>query len=176
MATKTNNNVFPTVIERYFSRGYKVNLPKGEDNFEIFKSNTSNMNDVCILRHSNRICLVTLAPTHPILTNKSKIKSVSFKVTEKLDRSQNSVSGKRKRGAQWLNPSGPLCVVTCLDGSKHTIYCGIRGSLVEINERLVSQPQLLQDSYTTEGYIAVVMPKLTEAKATMDDLLTDEEY
>nr|XP_002124373.1 protein Simiate-like [Ciona intestinalis] len=167
--------IFPSVIERYFTTGYKVNLPKG-GNLDFFKSNPSNMNDVCILRHSNSICLITLAPTHPVIENKCRITSISFKVTDKLDRLQNSVSGKRKRGAQWLNPSGPLCVISCDDGSKHTVYCGIRGSLVEVNERLISSPQLLHDCYKTEGYIAVVMPKHLEAKATMDDLLTEEQF
>jgi len=74
-------------------------------------------------------------------------------VTEKLDRSNNRVSGKRKRGAQWLNPSSPLCLIYCSDGSQYTVYCGVRASLVEMNDRLLSNPDLLLRRYKTEGYV-----------------------
>ena len=42
----------------------------------------SNMNDVRILRHSNRICVITLSPSHPLIANAERhnIKSLSFKV------------------------------------------------------------------------------------------------
>lgn len=69
----------PSVVERYFVRGYMVNLPKGGSATD-FNDVKSNMNDVRILRHSNRICVVTLAPTHPVLNVDTKISSVSFKV------------------------------------------------------------------------------------------------
>nr|CAB3219661.1 protein Simiate-like [Phallusia mammillata] len=164
-----------SVVERYFVRGYKVNLPKGGI-LSDFCEAKSNMNDVRILRHSNRICIVTMAPTHPALRPGTTITSVSFKVTDKLDRSNNVVSGKRKRGAQWLNPSSPLCIVTCDDGAQHTVFCGIRAKLVEMNERLLSKPKLLQSKTETEGYVAIVMPKLEEANHTMDGLLTAEDY
>lgn len=61
------------------------------------------------------------------------------------------MSGKRKRGANWLNPATPLCIITCSDGTKHTIYCGIRGSLIETNERLLKNPSLLEETFLTEG-------------------------
>ncbi|CAK8692207.1 protein Abitram-like [Clavelina lepadiformis] len=174
---KITTEYYPSVVERYFTSGYQVNLPKcwkkGTD-----EPSEANFNDVRILRHSNKICIVTIAPSHPLIKQAEtyKVTGISLKVTEKLDRSQNQVHGKRKRGAHWLNPSSPLCIISCEDGSRHTVYCGIRGSLIEINPRLLNDPSLLQKSYETNGYIAIVMPKLIEGNQIMDSLLNEEEY
>jgi len=48
-----------------------------------------------------------------------------------------------QQGAQWINEGSPLCHLTCDDGSVYTVYGCIRGNLVEVNENLVSSPQLL---------------------------------
>lgn len=74
-----------------------------------------------------------------------------FQVSEKLDRSKNMVSGKRKRGGQWVDQTAPLCIVTCEDGSTHTLFSGIRGKLVEMNDKLLSHPQLLTHKCDTQG-------------------------
>ena len=81
---KINNfavHSFPSVVERYFTKRYEVNMPKGHAEYE--KSKISNWNDVCILRHSNKLCIVTLAPSHPVIKNKATISvsEVSFKVS-----------------------------------------------------------------------------------------------
>lgn len=160
---------YPSYTERYFTKGYSANLPKGGSFDECSKS--SNQNDMQILRHTNRICLVKLAPSHPIIAQNKKIESINFKISDKLDRLSNCVSGKRKRNAQWLNASSPLCRVKCVDDEEpYTIYCGIRGSLIEINENLEKNPQLIA-STDTEGYVAIVMPKKQEADVMMSEAL-----
>jgi len=165
---------YKSFIDRYFCKGYNINLPKSGTLQECCQS--SNFNDVQILRHSNRICLVTLAPTHPIIKENKTIRSITFKVSEKLDRSLNTVSGKRKRGAQWVDLTSPLCKVTCEDDSQFVIYCGIRGNLVEMNNRLLEDPQLLTQYENGEGFIAIVMPRLHEADKMMDKLLDEENF
>ena len=75
----------------------------------------------------------------------------SLQVSDRLDHSLNRVSGKRKRGAHWLNGTTPICIITCNDGSKYTIHAGTRGSLVEINDKLQTEPLLLQQAYETNG-------------------------
>jgi len=74
-----NSNVLPSVTERYFTVGYQVNLPRG-GKLSDFRSSQSNFSDVCILRHSNRVCLVTLAPTHPVIHQQKTVTTISFKV------------------------------------------------------------------------------------------------
>ncbi|KAF6036145.1 FAM206A [Bugula neritina] len=51
---------YPTVVERYYTKKYKTAV-KGQ-----------NGNDFCILCHSNKLCLVTLAPSHSILREKKE--------------------------------------------------------------------------------------------------------
>ena len=72
---------------------------------------------LCLLR----ICVVTVAPRHPLLTNGEVVK-VDFQVSKKVNRLENKVSGKGKKGAQNLQPMSPLCEVTCSTGQKYTLY------------------------------------------------------
>ena len=67
-----------------------------------------------------------------------------FQVSEKLDRSDNKVSGKRKRGGQWVDETSILCKITCHDDdTTYSIHCGVRGTLVEMNENLITNPELM---------------------------------
>lgn len=45
-----------------------------------------------------------------------------------------------------------------------------------MNENILSSPALLQEKPSTEGYIAVVLPKFEESKSVTQGLLTPEEY
>ena len=40
----------------------------------------------------------------------------------------------------------------------------MRGSVIEINERLISQPELLSDAPQSDGFLCVMLPKLQEKK------------
>ncbi|XP_068676171.1 protein Abitram-like [Montipora foliosa] len=150
-----------TVVDRYFTRIYKTDI-KGRA-FE----------DQCVLQHSNKICVITIAPSHPLLQCK-KISNVNFQVSNKVNRLDNKVSGKGKKGAQHLLPESPICEVTTSSGDKYILYSCVKGKLVEVNEELVSNPNIMLEKPETEGYLAVVLPKLTEN--IQDGLLTKEEY
>lgn len=134
---------YPSVIDRYFTR----RLVHNEGN-----------NDVCILYHSNKICLVTLAKTHAAL--QKDIVKVDFKVGNKLDRSNNKVSGKGKKGGQHVDDQSVLCLVECSDKSVYRILAGVKGKLIEMNDYLIENPKLLADKPETDGYIAVILLKL----------------
>nr|CAD7258205.1 unnamed protein product [Timema shepardi] len=113
-----------TVTERYFTPRYCVdpNNKVGEDQ--------------CILFHSNRICLVTLAPSHPIIAEKKKISKIDFQVTPKLNRMENKPTGKGKRGAQYVQSTSVLCLIDCDDETKYKVSSCLIGKLVEVNEEL----------------------------------------
>ncbi|NXC30496.1 F206A protein, partial [Campylorhamphus procurvoides] len=158
--------------ERYFTRWYKPDV-KGRP-----------CEDFCVLQHSNRrvgpggwpICVITLAEAHPLLQSGKTIKSINYQISANCSRLQNKVSGKSKRGAQFLTELAPLCRISSSDGEEYTIYSCIRGRLIEVNENILSNPTLLQEKPSTEGYIAVVLPKFEESKSITQGLLTQKEY
>ena len=64
---------------------------------------------------------MTVAPRHPLLSMGEVVK-VNFQVSKNVNRLDNKVSGKGKKGAQHLSPTSPLCDVTCSTGEKYTLY------------------------------------------------------
>uniref|UniRef100_A0A8C4UWY4 Protein Abitram n=1 Tax=Falco tinnunculus TaxID=100819 RepID=A0A8C4UWY4_FALTI len=123
-----------------------------------------------------RICVITLAEAHPLLQSGKTIKSVNYQISANCSRLQNKVSGKSKRGAQFLTELAPLCRISSSDGEEYTVYSCIRGRLIEVNENILSNPAILQEKPSTEGYIAVVLPKFEESKSVTQGLLTQKEY
>uniref|UniRef100_A0A8C9DKC3 Actin binding transcription modulator n=1 Tax=Prolemur simus TaxID=1328070 RepID=A0A8C9DKC3_PROSS len=77
--------VVPSLVDRYFTRWYKADV-KGRP-----------CEDHCILQHSNRICVITLAGSHPVLQSGKTIKSISYQISTNCSRLQNKVSGKFNR-------------------------------------------------------------------------------
>lgn len=154
----------PSLVDRYFTRWYKADV-RGKP-----------CEDHCVLQHSNRICVITLAGSHPALQSGKTIKSISYQISTNCSRLQNKVSGKFKRGAQFLTELSPLCKIYCSNGEEYTIYSCVRGRLMEVNENILHQPSLLQEKPSTEGYIAVVLPKFEESKSVTEGLLTQQQY
>ncbi|KAG7245003.1 hypothetical protein INR49_023569, partial [Caranx melampygus] len=154
----------PSVIDRYYTRWYRADM-KGKA-----------CEDHCILQHSNRLCVVTLAETHPILQHGRTIKSINYQISNGCSRLNNKVSGKSKRGGQFLTDFAPLCRITCTDDTEYTIYSCIRGRLLEVNENILERPALLLEKPFTEGYIAVILPKFEESKSITENLLTREKF
>ncbi|XP_062385680.1 protein Abitram [Sardina pilchardus] len=160
----SDNKEAPSVIDRYYTRWYRTDM-KGKT-----------CEDFCILQHSNRICVITLAETHPILQNGRSIKSINYQISAGCSRLNNKVSGKSKRGGQFLTEYAPLCRITCSDGVEYTIFSCIRGRLVEVNEDILTRPDLLLEKPSTDGYIAVILPKFEESKSITEGLLSREQY
>ncbi|NXE81584.1 F206A protein, partial [Cochlearius cochlearius] len=135
------------------------------------------------LQHNNcvsfcRICVITLAEAHPLLQSGKTIKSINYQISANCSRLQNKVSGKSKRVwlSQFLTELAPLCRISSSDGEEYTVYSCIRGRLIEVNENILSNPAILQEKPSTEGYIAVVLPKFEESKSITQGLLTQKEY
>lgn len=149
---------YPSVVDRYFGKHY------------YFRNDCLDEAHI-VLNHSNGICLVGLADTHVAV--KKGIKSVTYDVGN-FDRSKNQVCGKAKRGAMNLQQNSCLAIVTCQDDSTYRIDSVVQGKLVEINERLLTNPELF--GIEGEGYVAVVLPKLSQCKPQLDKLATEEEY
>lgn len=131
-------------------------------------------NDQYVYRHANGLCVVGLASTHLAFKDKGGITAVDFNVG-KSDRSGMKVTGKRKKNAQHFESNTALCKV-CTNGDSYIVRCCVKGSLLEVNERLIKQPELLHSSADREGYIAIIMPKPADWLKVKASLLSLEEF
>ncbi|CAN6561086.1 unnamed protein product [Malus baccata var. baccata] len=121
-----------------------------------------------------RLCVIGLAPTHVALKEEGGITAVDFNVG-KSDRSGIKVTGKRKKNAQHLESNSALCKV-CTNDATYIVRCCVKGSLLEVNDRLIKQPDLLNSAVDREGYIAIIMPKPADWLKVKDSLLSLEDY
>ncbi|XP_049885426.1 protein Abitram [Pectinophora gossypiella] len=153
---------YKTFTERYFTKRYIVNA-----------DNVKN-NDIMIMFHSNRIALLTLAPSHFFFKKNGEYK-LDFTIG-KLDRLNNTVKGKGKKGGQKLFPQSAVCKIEFADGTSFKVPSGMRGTLVEINEELVKEPELLKKYPDSDGFIAIILSSIAVSEATKNELLTPEEY
>ncbi|XAR61620.1 hypothetical protein NMG60_11016088 [Bertholletia excelsa] len=126
--------------------------------------------DQYVYRHANGLCVIGLAPTHLAFKDEGGVTAVDFNVG-KSDRSGIKVTGKRKKNAQFFESNTALCKV-CTKCGSYIVRCCVKGSLLEVNDRLIKQPELLNSAADREGYIAIIMPKPTDwlkAKASFLD-------
>ncbi|CAH2245942.1 protein Abitram [Pararge aegeria] len=154
--------IYKSFTERYFSKRYLLNV------------NGIKNNDIMLMFHSNRITLICLAPSH-FFFKKNDNYTLNFNIG-KVDRLSNQVKGKGKKGGQALFPDSAICKVEWGDKTAFTIPCGMRGTLVEINEKLVKYPQLLKESPDSDGFIAIMLSSIAITDATKKELITHEEY
>lgn len=148
--------------ERYFSKRYITNV------------NGIKNNDIMIMFHSNRIALLSLAPSHFFFTKANDFK-VNYSVGN-VNRLRNSVKGKSKKGGQHLVPKSVVCKIEYDDGTSFDVPCCMRGTLVEVNEELVKNPKLLKEYPDEDGYIAIILSSIAISEATKSEMLTHEEY
>ncbi|XP_039116259.1 protein Abitram isoform X2 [Dioscorea cayenensis subsp. rotundata] len=130
--------------------------------------------DQYIYRHANGLCVIGLAPTHVALKEEGGVVRVDFNVG-KSDRSEMKVTGKRKRNAKHFESNTALCKVFT-NGNFFLARCCVKGSLLEVNDRLIKQPDLLNTSADREGYLAIIMPKPADWLKIKDSLLNYEDY
>lgn len=150
---------YPSVIERYYTKYYRANV-----------HNEAN-NDTLVLVHSNRICVLMLSERHPLLTNSLNIRSI-----EPLASVNQSMSGKSKRGADYVQPNKLLYRVNCDNEQTFTICASIKGRLVELNDAIIENPTLLQQKPHGEGYLAIFIPSLKDGENNLKLLMTEQDY
>ena len=154
--------------DRYFKRYYKLNVRQKN-------------NDHLILMHSNRVAVCSIAPSHPILdTSKYKVTSIEF-----IQQVNEEMSGKHKHNANNVNIDQPICKVYCknlkqeeseLEEVYFLICSCLNAKLIETNERILKEPSLLQTHPFTEGYIAILMPKLDNISQQISELIDHARY
>jgi len=128
-----------------------------------------------LLAHSNKICLITLAPAHPIITNDLVISSISYQANDNCNRLNNKVSGKKKSGAQFLTDCSILCSIHC-EGrvEPFIVRSHLVAKLIQVNEAIPKNPNLLKNC--EKGFIAIVHPKLSEYEREIRRWMLEEDY
>ncbi|CAL1355501.1 unnamed protein product [Linum trigynum] len=130
--------------------------------------------DQYVYRHANGLCVVGLAPGHLAFKDEGGITAVDFNVG-KSDRSGMKVTGKRKKNAQHFESNTAICKVST-KGDSYIVRCCVKGSLLEVNDRLIKQPGLLNSSADREGYVAIMMPRPADWLKVKASLMSGEEY
>uniref|UniRef100_A0A182NFJ0 Actin-binding transcription modulator n=1 Tax=Anopheles dirus TaxID=7168 RepID=A0A182NFJ0_9DIPT len=148
----------PSIVDRFYTKLYFVSPCKPDEPHQV-------------LFHTNRICLVGFAKEH--VAFEKGIRSVSFEVG-KFDRSENKVSGRKKSGGMILQADSTLALVTCEDDSVYKLRSCVQGKLVEVNERVVAEPEIMR--LNGEGYVAIVMPKIEHCDSLKEKLLSHDAY
>ena len=83
----------------------------------------------------------------------------------------------RRRQAQNLWTTISLFAQSLVeDGSTLQIKSSMRGSILEINQRLLCNPELLVDAPWREGYLAILLPKMDEVAKIQRELSSEAEY
>jgi hypothetical protein len=106
-------------------------------------------NHQCLHVHSNGVCVLSIAPTHPMLQPPLRVTEIAYRTHDAKNLMQTSVRGKKKAGAVFVTPRDMVCTVTLSDGSSVTLFACVRANVIEINHRLIDRPELLG---TPEGY------------------------
>jgi hypothetical protein len=165
----------PSIVEE-FAEG-KFDIRPVEERYYTKKYSCDDSDDgvYTFLVHTNKLCVIKLAETHPIIVQNLTIKSVNFQVTDKLNRLDNKVSGKGKRGAQLLTNTSVLCTIQCEERSEPFLVrtCMI-AKLLEVNEALVTNPELLKADHL--NYIAIISPRMSDYEVQLENLRSEEQY
>jgi len=154
---------YRTVTDRYYTKLYHIDKDRERSH------------DILVLNHSNKICLITLAPSHPVLRKNLIIKKVNFEVSKKVDRKTNKTTGKSKKGGQVLEPISILAIVET-DEEKFPVQAIVPGKLVCINQELVDHPERLLSHPDSKGHIAIILPSRGLYEQTKLSLVTQDQY
>ncbi|KAL5962958.1 Protein Abitram [Taenia solium] len=155
--------------------------------------------DLCVMQHSNRICVVGLAPGHhlfggcgnslaPDTAEKPNhtILGVDFQLSSSFNLLNSKISGRRKRGSHRLHHgSYKQCIgyAICDRGERHALLIGggLPGRLYESNSRL-SIIAAAEDRVpfgptgitgNNEAYLAIIMPQRTMSKTEHSEVCED---
>lgn len=142
----------PTPSERY----YDLRLVSGDERKSFF----GEVGDQCLMFHSNKICIVALAPSHPVIKFDKTITKIehTFEGYVKIDRLSSKPKGKSKKGSQKLQKNSPICSITCSDDSTYVVTACIGSKLMEINQEVCSNYDLIKTKPLADGHIAIIQP------------------
>ncbi|KAI8138452.1 hypothetical protein BJV82DRAFT_630887 [Fennellomyces sp. T-0311] len=107
-----------------------------------FHSEESDSNATLYARQApNKVCIVGITDRHSVVVQQKPIK---------LEATLSSNAN--------VKPETVLCELVT-DDARYVIKAQMQGKLLELNPRVLENPQLLLDKPMTEGYLAVIKPQ-----------------
>lgn len=80
------------------------------------------------------------------------------KVVFPFNLTTEGVSGRMKKGAQVLKAGTKISTISLANGTTVNFTTPVGGKLLELNDRIIAEPSLLENSHDNEGFIAILYP------------------
>ena len=158
---------FPSYLERYSTKRFR-------------SDSSEEIHDQWVCQHSNKLCIVGVCPSHALfLDPEDAIVDIDWTGPSGTDKQNVKVTGKGKKGGAFVQPDSILCCVKTKKGKEYKLRACVRGSLIEVNPRLVGESgcKLLTEHMNSEGYLAIISPPRDDSsEKTLSGLLTPEEF
>lgn len=154
-----------SMVARYYTRLYAPDAGGrgvGDRGWDVY----------CYLQ-ANRVCVMGLAPAHPILRLHLRVTRVEFAPAL---RGVAPLTGKRKRGQVFVEANTILATAHTADGRAWPLRAGMRCGLLELNTALEGDPRLLERKPATRGHLAVGCIALKHVAAATAALLGEADY
>ena len=129
--------------------------------------------DLMVLCHSNKICLISLAPSHPVIRNRLVIDKVNLDVSKNIDRKTNK--GKSKKGGQALQ-NDSILVILETQRKKYKVQAVVPGKLICMNKVILEDSQKVVSHHDSLGHIAILLPTKGQYESAKAKLISQEEY
>eukprot|EP00771_Trimastix_marina_P003700 gnl/Trimastix_PCT/504.p1 GENE.gnl/Trimastix_PCT/504~~gnl/Trimastix_PCT/504.p1 ORF type:complete len:235 (-),score=54.95 gnl/Trimastix_PCT/504:576-1181(-) len=131
--------------------------------------------DQYVNHHTNGLAVVGLCPCHPALHD-LPITKIEFSIRNR-NLKGNRVHGRKKKGGHQVYPETILCFLYTASGARYRIFAGAWAHLLELNPRVLADPNLLAREPLTDGYLAILNPRSKSIRDRAGKLLlTGEQY
>ncbi|KAI9009965.1 hypothetical protein CLU79DRAFT_774139 [Phycomyces nitens] len=119
------------------------------------------LGDIYVRQAPNKICVLGLAPSHPLFSQPN------------LD--QCRVELATELVGTKVVPDTTIAQII-LGETKYLVKARMQGQLLELNPRLRDTPELLWEHTMDTGFVAVIMSRVDDTKQQLKGYLTEEEY
>ncbi|GBB94457.1 hypothetical protein RclHR1_02360015 [Rhizophagus clarus] len=164
---KYDLSIYKNISEKYEKNSLAYLEQYYTKNF-LIDSNENTTEEFYIYQAPNKLCVIGLAPTHPLLLQSQKVESIKF--DEKIFQLMN------KKKQIPLSIKSEICVITTEEGKRYSIKAGVVGWVIDFNTRLEKHVDVLRQKPFTDGYIAIIKPKQDDSRKALSHCINEEKY
>lgn len=86
------------------------------------------------------------------------------------------ISGKSKKGGIWLDEDDVVCILEDENRESYPVVAGVRGRLLELNERIEENVSVISEKPATSGFICIIQPKFNDIDYLLNKLVSLDNY